>query len=279
MLKASCIILLLISYQGSFGTAQIPDRIVYEGDTFSLHNTPLDMYPGEGITNPYNLFESSGCFFTGCWRNYVATWMIENNRLYLTEIKNACYPTEMTGAGTAYKSEADSVGNEYADLMALFPDRYKNGRVLADWVNGELYAPYGDLLYYVHDGFRSIYENELQLNFEKGELLEVKEHDNSKTKKSIYNENYSLLWNFISSNIDPNMLLEADSIRHKVFVQIVSTNDIGAIDSVVVARGINEKYDQEAIRIIKLIPEWDVIYRHGQKVEKNWVITVDFSKK
>ena len=263
----------------SYGTAQIPDLIIYKGDTLSLYSCPLNEYPDSTLLNPQILFGGKGCFYTACWRNYVATWEIINNELFLIEIRNACYPTEMRGVSVSYKSgvERETVGTEYADLKALFLDRIQKGKVKADWVTGNLISPQGKLLLYIHDGFQSIYENELEFRFENGILIETKQWDNSKTKKSKYTGNDKILFEFIQKNIDYNNLPKSDSIKRRVIVRIVSADDNGKIDSVVIVRGVNELYNKEAIRVVKMIPEWDVVYRHGKKTNENqWSIPVMF---
>lgn len=261
-----------------FGTAQIPDLIIYNGDTLSLYSCPLISYPNQDLINPQGLFGSSGCFYTACWRNYIATWEIIDNELYLCEIRNACYPTSMRGVSASAKSisDIDSIGNEYADLKALFPQRFKDGKVKADWVEGTMISPKGKLLYYFHDGFESIYETEIEFTIEKGDLIETKILDNSKTKKSKYTEDQKLLMEFIQKNIKRENLPESDTIKRRVFVQIISSDERGKIDSVKVIRGVNELYDNEAIRVIKSIPEWDVIYRHGEIYYQMWTLPINF---
>lgn len=272
------ILLLLCLPIKMFGTAQIPDLIIYKGDTLSLYACPLDSYPNEKLINPKNLFRSKGCFFTACWRNYVATWEIIDNKLYLTEVRNACYPTALRNVGASYKAgvEKDSIGLEFADLKSLFPDRYENGKVRADWVSGKLISPQGELLYYFHDGFMSIYERELEFTFENGLLIGTEQFDNSKTKKSKYTKDTKLLEEFIYSNINYDNLPKSDTIKGRVIVEVISSDDNGKIDSVEVIRGINTIYDNEAVRVIKSIPEWDVIYRHGRRINQIWTIPIKF---
>lgn len=261
-----------------FGTAQIPDLIIYNGDTLSLYSCPLNSFPNQDLITPQRLFGSSGCFFSACWRNYVATWEIVDFELFLREIRNACYPTSMRGVEASAKSveDNDSVGNEYADLKVLFPQRYKDGKVRADWMDGELTIPQGKLLYYVHDGFESIYETEIELTIVKGKLIENKILDNSKTKKSKFTEDHKLLMEFIHNNIKPENLPDSDTIKRRVYVEIISSDENGKIDSVKVVRGVNELYDNEAIRVVKSIPEWDVIYRHGKIFHQVWTLPINF---
>jgi len=131
-------------------------------------------------------------------------------------------------------------------------------------------------MYYFHDGFQSIYESELEFNFKNGVLIETKKFDNSKTKKSKYRVEPKLIMEFISNNIKLENLPKSDTIKRRVIVQIISSDLNGKIDSAKIIRGVNELYDNEALRIVKLIPEWDVIYRHGEKINIKWSLPINF---
>ena len=74
-IKFRLFLLLLIPFK-LFGTAQIPDLLIYKGDTLALFSCPLSFYPDNKLINPESLFGSKGCFYTACWRNYVATWKL-----------------------------------------------------------------------------------------------------------------------------------------------------------------------------------------------------------
>ncbi|RUA10614.1 MAG: energy transducer TonB, partial [Flavobacteriia bacterium] len=63
----------------------------------------------------------------------------------------------------------------------------------------------------------------------------------------------------------------------KVYLQF-SANENGIIDSVKVMRGYDKIYDQEAIRVVKSIPEWDVYYRRGIHERRSWYIPIVFSE-
>jgi hypothetical protein len=56
---------------------------------------------------------------TACWRGYVAIWQIQDGILYLAALN-------------AWQ------GDQKADLKRLFPDRFKSGKVKADWFTGAL---------------------------------------------------------------------------------------------------------------------------------------------
>jgi len=273
------IILFLFFPLKLFGTSQVPDVIIYKGDTLSLNAFPLNFHPDKELINTKTLFESKiGSCCTCCWRGYIAVWEIIDNKLYLTKIKNYCYLSYTRDIESYNKVGIgiDSIGLEFADLKLLFPDRYENGKVRADWVNGKLFSPQGNLLFYFQDGSENIYERELEFNFENGLLIGTEQLDNSKTKKSKYTEDLKLLTEFIYSNINYDNLPKSDTIKGSVSVRVISSDDNGKIDSVVVIRGINKLYDDEAVRVIKSIPEWDVIYRHGKRTNQIWNIPIKF---
>jgi hypothetical protein len=261
-----------------FGTAQIPDILIYNGDTLSLFSCPLAFYPDKSKINPRNLFGSTGCFYTACYRNYVATWKIENNRLYLLQIRNACYPTNQDYVAATLQEGADSLGKEFADLNLLFPYRFENGKVFADWVSTTMISPIGKLLFYIHDGFESIFEKELEFTFNKGLIVNTREYDNSKTRISKFTSDRTLLMPYIENSIDYSNVPYPDK-EIRVMVRISGATKDGKVDGATILKGYDQLYDNEALRVVNSIPEWDVIYRHGEIINRFWMIPVRFKPK
>ena len=74
---------------------------------------------------------------TACWRGYIGTWEIEDDRFYLVKLEGR------------FKLQTDQP-------------------ILADWFTGVIRIPQGKLLHYVHMGFASVYEQELHLKIEAG---------------------------------------------------------------------------------------------------------------
>lgn len=277
MRRTFFIIALSTLFARAFGTAQIPDILIHKGDTLPLFDCPLEYLRNPALTHPANLFGGKGCFYTSCWRNYVATWEIIDNKLYLTRIRNACYPTGQGYVAASFISRTDTVGTEFADLKRLFPDKYEDGRVLADWVNTSMISPRGEVLYYVHDGFQSIFEKETEYSFENGILTGVQEFDNSKTRVSRFTKDPDLIAEFINSNIDYSNL-PAVNKTVTVIVVVKGADDSGRINDASILRGFTEAYDNEALRVVTSIPEWDVLYRHGKRIPgPYWSIRVTFN--
>ena len=251
-----------------FGTGQIPDMIIYKGDTLLLHNTPLCDYPDKEVTNIEKLFNGEGCTSSNCCRGYVATWEIIDNTLYLIKITSLCY---------IYKIESKrEIGSAFSNLKELFPDRYEDGKVKADWVSGNLYAPHGKLLWDFNHEFSNIFEKEFGFTVENGVLIDVKLLDNSKTRKSKYDDNNSII-RLIYNNINNENLPKNDTVRRRVYVQIFTTDDNGKPDSVRIVGEVNKLYDNEIIKAVRSLTGLEVMYRHGERVSPIMIIPLNFN--
>lgn len=241
-------------------TAQTPDVLIYKADTLFIYANPLEQLYKEENQRPKFFGQQEGCGSTDCWRGYQAKWQIIDNQLYLIGIYSCCYSDD----------------NIKADLKELFGEKYTNGAVKADWVTADILAPQGKLLYYVHMGYGSLYEKELELNIQNGQLIGTKIYDNSKSRKSKYSQDNRLLTSHLYSKINWTKLPKLDKKPIKIFVQF-SANEKGIVDSVKIMKGYNAIFDNEAIRIVKTIPEWDIFYRHEIHERINWTLPIIFS--
>lgn len=142
---------LLVGALAVVATAQMPDVLVLGGRRRELWTNPLESHPA--AESGAFVVEREG-FVTNNWRGYVATWVIDGDRLYLTGLE-APYPE-------------DGQGEEKADLAKLFPGQYNGGRVHADWFTGELRVPDGKMIDYVHMGYGSTFTREILIAVEKG---------------------------------------------------------------------------------------------------------------
>jgi len=90
---------------------------------------------------------------TGCWRGYIGTWRIKDDKLFLIGITGRLNGTEI-------------------NLKTLFPEA--QDEVFAFWYTGLLRCPTGKLLKYVHMGYESIYEKYLLIDVKDGVVTVVK---------------------------------------------------------------------------------------------------------
>lgn len=135
-------------------TEQVKEKLIYNGQEYRLVTEPLRPYLEKNKIE----FEAP---HTACWRGYYGSWLIENDKLYLTEL--TAYAK--IGSNERRTFNGVEVGLEY-----LFPNQDK---VFAEWFSGELFIPYGDSRYGV------IYENELFIKIESGNVVGFRENKQS----------------------------------------------------------------------------------------------------
>lgn len=154
MKKIGVICLMLFSCIGLKASPQSPDYLIIDGDTITIYSLPLFSLADDEIQNFYDIVSSYENdnelpLSFNLWRGYNLSWELSSDRLYLTSI----------------------IGNKNSDdiLQKCFSDRYKNGKVHADWFNGVLIQPKGEVLRW--DGiFSRTCMKENILKFKNGEL-------------------------------------------------------------------------------------------------------------
>lgn len=133
-------------------TAQIGDHLILDGETVMLTGCPALPWHHPRFKEISRKEAIQACaktlvFSTACWRNYVADWRIDQDRLYLERI---------TGI---YRLAGEE---------PLF----------ADWVTETLRISRGEMLTYVHMGFGSVYEEDLLLDVRMGVVVGRAVRDN-----------------------------------------------------------------------------------------------------
>lgn len=129
-------------------TAQVPETLYFHGKGHSMCTEPLasffDLVGWQPrFTSPH----------TGLWRGYVGTWELIDDRLYLTAVEGRLEDGTKVSLGT------------------LFPG-FEN-RVFAHWCSGALRVPRGERLRYVHGGYGSTFEEDVNILVEKGVVVRV----------------------------------------------------------------------------------------------------------
>ncbi|MDI9871381.1 hypothetical protein [Flectobacillus roseus] len=248
-----------LSFFKGFSSSQLPDLLIYKGDTIPIYANPLEQLYAKSSSRPNFFGSKQECTSTSCWRGYYAEWEIISNEIYLTGIFSCCEEHRETKA----------------DLKELFGNQCVNGKVKAVWVTDTFISPQGKLLHYVHMGYGSVYEKELEFQFKEGKLLGIKSYDNSKSRTSFYRANQKALMKFIDRKINWSILPKIKG-EIRVFVQF-SANIHGLIDRAEVIRGYNKDFDKEAIRVVKSIPQWDILYSHGKFIRMNYILPIIFN--
>ena len=158
MRKGILILFLLFSVR-SFATGQIPDKIIYEGNTYSLLTNPLEKYFDQFPEKRPAATMSS----TALWRGYVATFEIYGKKLCLKDIS-----IEKRVDSTSYEIKKVSV------FKAIFGniDRFD-----CSFYTGLLVIPNGEIVNYVHMGYASTYQNYILLEINNGDFVKSKSFD------------------------------------------------------------------------------------------------------
>lgn len=194
-MKYLLILSFLLFSKFSYGTGQIPDYLIYKGDTIAIFSNPLEKY-FEKI-GKRELIDFVGCGSTACWRGYKAIWELKNNSLYLVEV-TSCH----NRCGLEIKN---------ADLKKMFGTE----TVLADWFSEKIIVPQGKRVQYIHMGYASIYEKELHISFKNGIKTREKTISNEKIANKIRFEKrqreiakkiQDTLYHQVKKNIDWNTI-------------------------------------------------------------------------
>ena len=148
-------------------TAQIAERLLYEGSEHAMCTNPLDDYFAMAGARP--LFPSTS---TALWRGYVGRWEIVNDRLYLVGLQG----TLEDGSDVT--------------LASIFPDFPE--RAFAHWYTGTVRVPQGRQLEYVHMGYGSTYERDLLLKIDRGVVVATEIRTNGEADDSQVQEGYGV---------------------------------------------------------------------------------------
>lgn len=131
-------------------TAQVHELLILDGQWASIASDlplPADHARVVAASEEHRRKASSIVNSTACWRGYVATWEIKDDRFSLVSIEGRF------------------------ELLGAEP-------LLADWFSGELRMPMGEVIDYVHMGFASVFAEELFIGVVNGSVVSRRHVDN-----------------------------------------------------------------------------------------------------
>ena len=169
------LVVLALLPAAAYATAQIPDIITYEGKKRPLMTNPLESFFKEGERPKFHT--KPGVRVTSNWRGYVAFWEVEGDALYLV------------GLDSWVCEDLRPENCKRADLKELFGEKFRDGKVKADWFTGDLRMSDGELLQYVHMGYGSVFERDIILGVADGKITGKQVIDNTKVKPKEKGEN------------------------------------------------------------------------------------------
>lgn len=232
------------------------DILIYNEDSLSLLAGPLESYFNRVFTIE-EVFQDED-YQGGCWgRSHIATWRIENDSLFLAAVKPC----------NTRVYHPDSIPE--AEFYYFFDSPLRGDMIFADWIDSTLYAGSGRLMYGLPYPYESIHEFEHEFVIKKGVIQSVKHLDNSKIRRSEFSECRAIRDEFIYSRMKRRKVEQY--FPEKPIVAIVNINkltDSGKITSVTIEGELSSRLKAEISRIIRKMPHWEVIFRHGQMINK-----------
>lgn len=237
-------------------TAQIPDILIVGKDTLYLFCNPLEGYFDKEHPRPNDMFGMSS---TACWRGYQAYFELRSDSLFLIGIR--------------LDDKGDST--DFYPLANLFGDKVSSSGVFAYWVNGTLVCIGGEQLYYIHMGYASIYEFDIDFKIQKGILKHKRVFDNRRTFMpfSQKNDDINLFKTFVEQQIDYSQLAPDDK-KDWVVVNIEKVNGNGRIKKVKI-KNASRNQERAVRKALKKVPRFVVLYRRGKPMKDlHWVMKI-----
>jgi hypothetical protein len=143
-------LLFILAHGFAQATAQIPDRILVDGQESQLFAEPLFPYLKQNKDSFGALMKHATQMCSAAWRGYKAKWKIRENQLFLIAL---------------FANPCDKDSPEIP-LAELFPGA--TSPIPAKWFSGTLSIPQGKMVEYVHMGYQSKYERYLVLTISDG---------------------------------------------------------------------------------------------------------------
>ena len=236
----------LCQYQQKAGQPYTePDLLIWKNDTIQIQTFPLYCW---------SKFDQNKLFGTqnvkpecwGCLKNYTAEWKIINDKLYLSNIYS-------------FNFKKDSIK---IDLNKLFPNKVESNLVFANWYSGDLFVPQGEKIWMSQSPGFPIYESEWNLTFKEGKI-ENKVFKTGNYHKSIYTQDPKEIVSFIDNHLDQETRTKLKNKR----ISILFKTGKSKKDYSVSLKGVDDKkLELKLINILKVLPDFDYYYRHGEEL-------------
>ena len=147
---------MIIASTSVYGTEQIPDILILNGEKMDLFSTPLEPYlKNKEVWATFRKFLNDEIACTADWNGYLGKWKIFNNKLFLVGL---------------YVGACD----ERPKVIPLNKIFEKKEDIFAFWYSGYLIVPRGQTLPDKYIGFSPRYEKYLIIEINKGNVISKK---------------------------------------------------------------------------------------------------------
>jgi len=155
----------------TFASPQLPDYIIFRGDTIATYTLILEQYfQKQNEAEQGKLFGLS--FRDGaslnCWRRYQAIYKIDNDSLFLVDI---------ISYGERRSGKIDKAASS-GKMKTIFNDKFSNDRVYINWFSGDMKFPLTNKVLRWDGVFYTIYEREKVISVSSGKVLAIEDVEN-----------------------------------------------------------------------------------------------------
>lgn len=151
--------------QFAHATAQMPDKLILDGEEVPLHTNPLQpyLYAHRDEVPKFRSMTSAN------WRGYVATFAIRDGYLIVDKVE-----VRMREDGAKRGKDPEQKEYRLEPPMEDIVTQVFNGRddVPATWYTGALVIPRGEVINYIHMGYGSTSERYTLLRVREGRVIE-----------------------------------------------------------------------------------------------------------
>jgi hypothetical protein len=167
----SIILFCTLSTFKTFASPQLPDYIIFKGDTLATYNLFIEQYfqllakPDEGKL--FGLSFRDGSSFN-CWRGYQAIYKIDNDSLFLVDIIHC---------GERRNGKIDKAAS-IEKMKEIFKDKFINARVYINWFSGDMKIPLTNKVLRWDGVFYTIYEREKVITISSGKVFKTEDVEN-----------------------------------------------------------------------------------------------------
>ena len=210
--KLSFLFILILTFSAFrlFASPQMPDYIIFKGDTIATYNLILEQYlQRQEKTESEKLFglsfrnSSNGEISFNCWRGYQAIYIIDNDSLFLVDI---------ISCGERRNGKIDKTAS-IEKMKGIFGDNVVNGRVYINWFSGDISFPLTNEVLRWDGVFYKIYEQETVISIAFGKILNVEDVNNYvDNPKAINRKDKSKVSNILFKKLKKVKWLNIDSI-------------------------------------------------------------------
>ncbi len=169
------ILTLTLSAFQLFASPQMPDYIIFKGDTIATYNLILEQYLQRTDTaKTEKLFglnfrnNITGGFSFNCWRGYQAIYKLDNDSLFLVDIINC---------GERRRGKIDKAAS-FEKMKDIFGNNVIGGRVFIHWFSGDLNFPISNKVLRWDGVFYTIHEKETVMSIAFGKVTSLENVDN-----------------------------------------------------------------------------------------------------